>query len=446
MRPPVMCAITGGKRSATSNRFPARALLFAICFCPPILGRCQTRGILCTGGTGLFTSKFETGVTVKVDATKNGASGGFSTRSCEAVLAWNKKEIVAAEDAWMVDIDVLGADLGFGTPVVAFQVMKREIDPGMTYEVYSLDEPPRLLRTITGGDFYRAADANLDGSIEIWTRDAQTLDHFEGIPPSDYDFLPTVVLRIEKQRLIDASAEFQPYYDGQIDEIGRQLSPSLLTGFKNSDGKLDVIPPEQLKNLHDLLTTKIHVLEIVWAYLYSGRDEKAWNTLRQMWPAEDFDRIRSAIDHARTNGIRIQVQETTPPPLPSQKKKHARVYDLQLQTKMNATLTKSTPSSSMSQPSEVTSSSFPGVTMPEIMSVDIPAPDAEHPFPRDGVLMDLTIDAAGKVYEAKIVKAEDHGPIGDALMSASAHWKFVPAMEHGKAMASHIFLTVSPFQ
>jgi hypothetical protein len=443
MRPLEMRAITGAGRSTISHRFPARALLLALCVCSPIVGRCQNNGILCTGGTGLFTSKFATGVTVTVDATK---SGGFSTRACEAVLAWNKTQMVAAEDAWMVDIDVLGADLGLGMPVVAFQVMKKEIDPGMTYEIYSLSEPPKLLRTITGGDFYRASDANLDGSIEIWTWDAEALDHFEGVPPSDYDFLPTLVLRVEKQGLTDASAEFQPYYDGQIDQIRQQLDSRLLAEFKNSDGKLDVIPPEQLKNLHDMLTTKIQVLEIVWAYLYSGREEKAWSTLREMWPAGDFDRIRSAIERARTNGIRREVQETAPPVLPSQKRKHARVYDLQLRTKMNATLTKSTPSSTIDQPAEVTSSSFPGITMPAIMALDIPTPDAEHPFPRDGVLMDLTIDAAGKVYAASIVNGEDRGPIGDALMSASAHWKFVPAMERGKAIASHIFLTVSPFQ
>jgi hypothetical protein len=109
-------------------------------------------------------------------------------------------------------------------------------------------------------------------------------------------------------------------------------------------------------------------------------------------------------------------------------------------------MAKETPSSSMSEPTEVTSSSFPGITMPQTMTLDIPTPDAEHPFPRDGVLMDLTIDAAGKVYAARIEKEEDRGPIGDALLSASSHWKFVPAMENGKAIASHIWLTVSPYQ
>jgi hypothetical protein len=445
MRPLEMRAITGGERSATSNRFPSLSLLFALYLCTPLLSRSQTHGILCTGGAGRFTSKFATGVTITVDATKNGESGGFSTRACEAVLASKKIQIVAAKDAWIVDIDVLGADLGLGMPVVAFQVMKREIDPGMTYEVYSLDDPPKLLRTITGGDSYRAADANLDGSIEIWTRDAETLNHFEGIPPSDFDFLPTLVLRFEKQRLVDASAEFQPYYDGQIEQIRKQFDSRLLPGFKNSDGKLDVIPPEQLNNLHDLLTTKIQVLEIVWAYLYSGREEKAWSTLREMWPAGDFDRIRAVIERARTNGIRREVQETAPA-LASRRKKPTRVYDLKLQPKMITPLAKSMPSSSMSESTEVTSSSFPGISMPQTMTLDIPTLHAEHPFPRDGVLMDLTIDAAGKVYAARIASAQDQGPIGDALMSASSHWKFVPAMENGKAIASHIWLTVSPFQ
>jgi hypothetical protein len=442
MRPLEMWAITAVERSSPSNRFPARALLLALCFCLPIFSHCQIRGMVCTGGTGLFTSKFATGVTVTVDATK---SAGFSTRACEAALAWNKKKIVTASDAWIVDIDVLGADLGFGMPVVAFQVMKKETDPGMTYEVYSLEQPAKLLETIKGGDSYRAADANLDGSIEIWTRDATTLDHFEGIPPSDFDFLPTLVLRLENQRLVDVSAEFQPYYDEQIEQIRRQLDPGLLSGFKNSDGNLDLIPPEQLKNLHDLLTTKIHVLEIVWDYLYSGREEQAWSILQEMWPARDFDRIRSAIDRARNNGIHGDAQATAPPSPPSRKRKHAYVYDLQLVTRKSATPGTSAPNSSMEPLTEEGSSPIPGISFPKNMSLHIPALDSEHPFPRNGVLMDLTIDEAGKVFAASVVNAENKGPIGDSMISASSHWKFIPAMKNGKAVASHIRLTVSPF-
>ena len=58
-----------------------------------------------------------------------------------------------AAEAAQVDINVLGVDFGLGRPVVAFQVKKSAADWDMTYQIYSLQKPPKLLRTIAGGDF-----------------------------------------------------------------------------------------------------------------------------------------------------------------------------------------------------------------------------------------------------------------------------------------------------
>ncbi|HEX4487195.1 MAG TPA: hypothetical protein VH088_13065 [Terriglobales bacterium] len=46
--------------------------------------------------------------------------------------------------------------------------------------------------------------------------------------------------------------------------------------FKGSDGKLagnGPLPPDQLRRLR---AAKGKILEIVFAYLYSGRDQQAW--------------------------------------------------------------------------------------------------------------------------------------------------------------------------
>ena len=118
-----------------------------------------------------------------------------------------------------LDVDVLGADLGLGTPVVAFQVKKSAADWDMTYLIYSLQKPPQLLRTITGGDFFRAADTDLKGRVEIWTGDVRAISGFEGFLPGEFDFAPTVVLRFERNRLTDVSAEYQPRFDEQIAKV-----------------------------------------------------------------------------------------------------------------------------------------------------------------------------------------------------------------------------------
>src|SRR6202012_3058949 len=98
-----------------------------------------------------------------------------------ATFSWNGKATVIASDADQLDLDGLGVDLGLGTPLVALQIRNSSIDKSMSYEIYSLSKPPRPLRIITGGDWYSAADTDLDGHIEIWTGDAAVND-FDEIP------------------------------------------------------------------------------------------------------------------------------------------------------------------------------------------------------------------------------------------------------------------------
>lgn len=285
---------------------------------------CRAQRILCDDGFGNFASAFSTGVRVTVGPSR---SGGFANRKCDAVLGWGTNTLYAARGAPQLDIDVMGADLGLGVPVVAFQVKKSVFSRLVTYEIYSLEKPPRLLNTITGGDFYNAQDYNLDGRIAIWTDDAAAVDGFEALPLSSYDFPPTVVLRFVKRRLIDVSAEYQPYYDRQIAEVEARLNPAALSQFKNSDGKLSS-NMMNLDNLHTLLRTKIKVLEIVWAYLYSGREQEGWSELADMWPAADLARIRGAIQKAYAGGILRQVDEVEKPVPHRRKRRQALVYDM----------------------------------------------------------------------------------------------------------------------
>ena len=167
-------------------------LLFALLSALPALCRGQTRRILCSDGFGDFSTTLKTGVTVTVGPSMK---NGLAIRACDATLRWDKDVLPVVRGAKEVDIDVLGVDLGLGPPVVAFQVRKSALDKLMTYEIYSLKKPPRLLRTITGGDYYDAQDFDLEGRIAIWTRDTGAIDGFENLPLSSYSLPPTIVLR-----------------------------------------------------------------------------------------------------------------------------------------------------------------------------------------------------------------------------------------------------------
>jgi len=85
----------------------------------------QSRDVLCSNGSGKFEAEFPTGVKLRVGAARR-VEGGLATRVCEASLNWDKREIVVAAEASQLDVDVFGADLGIGVPVVAFQLKKSD--------------------------------------------------------------------------------------------------------------------------------------------------------------------------------------------------------------------------------------------------------------------------------------------------------------------------------
>src|ERR1700761_6730052 len=142
----------------TTQRHHAGACVLVFAFA--MLHSSRAQEIVCSGGFGSFTSSFNTGVTVSVGA---GRDTGFAGRFCNAKLSWAQTDLVVEPKAWEVDVDAMGIDLGLGSPVVAFQTRKTNVNRQVSYLIYSLKKPPRPLWTITGGSHYSAADTDLDG-------------------------------------------------------------------------------------------------------------------------------------------------------------------------------------------------------------------------------------------------------------------------------------------
>ena len=57
-----------------------------------------------------------------------------------------------------------------------------------------------------------------------------------------------------------------------------------------------------------------------------------------------------------------------------------------------------------------------------------------------GVLVDLVIDAAGKVRAAE----SDNPAFDRSFKNSTTEWKFIPAFGNGRAIASRIYLIVEP--
>src|SRR5579862_4392897 len=143
----------------------AASLLFSLIAANACLA--QARPDICSAEGGSFSDTFRTGVSAHVAPARN--DEGFATRRCEAGLTWDNQSLVVAESAAEIDVDLFGADLGLGAPVVAFEVLESEADCCIAYQIYSLAKPPKLLRTIRGGERFYAGDTDLDGRVEIWT-------------------------------------------------------------------------------------------------------------------------------------------------------------------------------------------------------------------------------------------------------------------------------------
>ena len=392
--------------------------LLSLVVIPPF-SQAQNHDVVCKSGDGSFEAEFRSGVAVAVRATR---AGELATRTCEATLSWAKDTLAVASNVAEVDVDTFGVEVGLGTPVATFQVKKSANHCCMKYQVFSLESPVLLLRTIDGGDFFSASDIDLDGRIEIWTHDAAMFEGFEHLSTAEFDSVPAIVLRFEQGKLLDVSSEFQDYFDREIEGIRKGLDPNGLSDFKSSDGRLSPDTVLPIERLHRLRGVKAKVLEIAWNYLYSGREQQAWRSLAEMWPTDDVARIRAEMVNARARGIRAQVDGQSNSRRENRRKK-AQIFDVSRPTYGK-----------------------PEVTPPQpimLRRAGVPGSQSKALAQSETVLL-LIIDAAGKVRSAEPARTTQS--VDRDLINAAYSWKFIPAFKDSRAVASRIRMETSPKQ
>lgn len=378
--------------SSPVNRFPCLLILALLLG----FGQARAYDVLCRNGNAAFHAGYPTGVEVDVGPP---TQGNLATRFCRATLGWDDQQLVIAEQAAEIDLDLFGADLGDGVPVASFQVKNSAAECCMTYKIYSLNNPPRLLRTLHGGAYFNGADSNLNGQVEIWTDDAAAVDGFEGLRISQLQFLPTCILSFRDGKLLDVSSDFETYYDGIIARIRGQINAQQLAAFR-AGGKPE--PPG----------VKAQILELVWAYLYSGREKQAWQALAQMWPPADMDRIRAALLQARARGLRSQVDgvsATASTAEPGALPEHVPIYD---STKLRA--------------------------RPIMVRYYPPASGQTW---RGKLKVKLVVDFAGKVWSVRV--SGKNKAAYESVRRSAANWKFVPAFVGDEPVASRVNMTIS---
>lgn len=215
---------------------------------------------------------------------------------CQATISFHGTAMTAAKN-WSLNVDkISGTDVnGDGLPDVVIDGYSGGQRCCFTYTIVSLADSAKIIRKIESRSAL-SFEKQPDHSVLIHGVDS-SLDYF--LVPHPMAVVPQVFLKVQADKLLDVSGDFRPQYDRLIEEARAQLTPADLEKFKQSRYN-DKMFTDQLPTMRNILT-------IIVNYLYSGREEMAWKTLEELWPASDQGRVKNLILERRGRGLLKQV-------------------------------------------------------------------------------------------------------------------------------------------
>ncbi len=216
--------------------------------------------------------------------------------SCRAYLSgFSGAPILLLED-WAVSIHQgTGWDLfGDGNPGLILEGYSGGAHCCYTYKMVDLGDRPLLLPSIENQSPFFAFKDKASGGYRIMTSDG-AFDYFDGMCHACAP-LPRVVLQVTRSALRDVSPQFVDQYDSEIAQARAKIGEGNIGKFLAADFE----------------DAKGTVLEIVYSYLYSGREAEAWHTLDEMWPAKDRQRMKDLIMRTRAEGLLSKLAKTKP--------------------------------------------------------------------------------------------------------------------------------------
>ena len=267
----------------------------------------------CAQGIGEWTENLWDGYKIEITAAPSGAPA-----QCRAALqSADGKVLFEVTGAEALVNPISGHDInGDGKPDVVIETHRTAGQCCYTYSILTPGADPPLVRQITTTPPLVFEDRDNNGKIEISTNDFAFVG-IEGLGESDSP-RPQVVFRLRGNTLYNVSASYWPEYQREIEAAKNGLSRSgqeLLLGRNNTSGASVGGGGGQAKELSpaeekQLLDAKSAVLTMVLNYLYGGRGEEAWKTIRELWTDRDKERIRQAILLSRSRGVLSEVNRT----------------------------------------------------------------------------------------------------------------------------------------
>jgi hypothetical protein len=230
---------------------------------------------------------------VQIEPVPSPDGDGFRCRADLIAPAGQKTHLM--EDVWVSIHQGTGEDLfGDGRLSLVLEGFSGGAHCCYTYRIIDLTNPPVVLPPIENGTPFYFFKDKASGQFRVLTGDGG-FDYFDGLCHACVP-MPTVVLRLDAEGLHDASPRFVEQYDTEIAAARARIPQGDIGKFE----------------MADFQDAKPVVLEIVLSYLYSGREAEAWQTLEEMWPAGDRDRMKKLILKTRAGGILSRLGKTRP--------------------------------------------------------------------------------------------------------------------------------------
>ncbi|HET7107813.1 MAG TPA: hypothetical protein VFI38_13465 [Candidatus Acidoferrum sp.] len=184
---------------------------------------------------------------------------------------------------------------GDGIPDLVLEGFSGGLHCCWTYYVISLGPKPGLLLKFENGREASFHEDEKGRGFHIEMEDG-AFDYFDGLCHACTPF-PFVILKIDSNRLVDISPDYTDAYDDVVKESRAALTAQDLAEV----AAMTTNPSES--HAAGVRNAIRRMLEIVFAYLYSGREALARQELRTMWPQFDQDRMWNLIQQQRAEGI-----------------------------------------------------------------------------------------------------------------------------------------------
>jgi len=241
---------------------------------------------------------------LKISEIRTQDTDAEENRCVASVVTELGSQLVIARDWDLAWLPAVGKDVnGDGLPDAIVEGYSGGAHCCWTYWFVSLGQPPEVyLKLENERDI--AIDTSTPGHTYIRTQDG-AFDYFDGLCHACTSF-PTVILELQGEVLSDAGWSFVAEYDRDIAKARHEFE-------YEDDGEEFAALSKYVPGLGAKYNrAKAAALTVVLAYLYSGREDQAWQALDAMWPVNDRARIKDLILNTRAQGILSQT--STPPP------------------------------------------------------------------------------------------------------------------------------------